>query len=255
MYLSRRNGACAYTLLSGYNGRSNSTEMVKTCCVYKFRYVFNADARSRGVSFPRFSKDKRKRRVWVKPVDRDKWEPGNHSWICSDHFLHGWHGEDPSDDNNGPTLFQYKREITSLQFSLHAHGSYCRAEEASDDNDEDLCAITTDTTDDVNIHLTCDSGMQCEDDPLYVKNRELTQEISRLREELGRHKWGVELIRDNDGMTKFYTGLPSFAIFLWLYLAPKCSRITYWRGQGETTASDRVMRISFLLTMSTGPKK
>lgn len=51
-----------------------------------------------------------------------------------------------------------ERETASLQFSLLAHGSYCRAEEASDDNDEDLCAITTDTTDDVNIHLTCDSG-------------------------------------------------------------------------------------------------
>lgn len=150
-----------------------------------------------------------------------------------------------------------ERETASLQFSLLAHGSYCRAEEASDDNDEDLCAITTDTTDDVNIHLTCDSGMQCEDDPLLLENRELRQEISRLREELGRHKWGVERIKDNDGMTKFYTGLPSFAIFLWLfnYLAPKCSRMTYWRGQGQTTASDRVMRISFLLMMSIGPKK
>lgn len=82
--------------------------MVKTCCVYKCRNVFNADARSRGVSFFRFPKDKRKRRVWIKAVNRDKWEPGDHSWICSDHFLHGWHGEDPSDDNYGPTLFQYK---------------------------------------------------------------------------------------------------------------------------------------------------
>mgnify|MGYP005949993509 CR=1 FL=1 len=108
MYLSRSNGACAYTLPSGYSVCSNSTEMVKTCCVYKCRYVFCADVRSRGVSFVRFPKDKRKRRVWVKAVNRDKWEPSDHSWICFDHFLHGWHGDDPSDDNYGPTLFHYK---------------------------------------------------------------------------------------------------------------------------------------------------
>lgn len=140
-----------------------------------------------------------------------------------------------------------ERESASLQFSLLAHGSYCRAEEATDDNDEDLSTITTD---DVNIHLTCDSGVQCKDDPLLLENRELRQEISRLREELGRHKWGVERIKDNDGMTKFYTGLSSFAIFLWLfnYLAPKCSRMTYWRGQGQTTTSDRVRMSSSSLS-------
>lgn len=100
MYLSRSNGACACMLPSGYSVCRNSTEMVKTCYVYKCRNVFNTDARLRGVSFFRFPIDKRKR--------RDKWEPGDPSWICSDHFLHGWHGEDPSDDNYGPTLFQYK---------------------------------------------------------------------------------------------------------------------------------------------------
>ena len=81
---------------------------MKNCCVYKCRNVCNADARSRGLSFFRFPKDKRKRRVWIKAVNRDKWEPDKHSWICSDHFLHGWHGDDPSDDNYGPTLFAYK---------------------------------------------------------------------------------------------------------------------------------------------------
>ena len=44
---------------------SNSKEMVKNCCVYKCRNVCNADARSRGLSFFRFPKDKRNRRVWI----------------------------------------------------------------------------------------------------------------------------------------------------------------------------------------------
>ncbi|XP_078331887.1 uncharacterized protein LOC144625315 [Crassostrea virginica] len=257
--------------------------MVKNCCVYKCRNVCNADARSRGLSFFRFPKDKRKRRVWIKAVNRDKWEPDKHSWICSDHLLHGWHGDDPSDDNYGPTLFAYKdsrseedfkrekrrldrestkkkeneeiisreRETASLHFSLLAHGSYCtRVEEATDkyyNNYEDPSAIPTD---DVNIHLTCDSSVQCDEDPLLQENRELRQEIGRLSRELGKNKWGVERIKDNDGMTKFYTGLPAFAIFLWLfnYLAPKCSRMTYWRGQGQTTSTDRVRMSSSILS-------
>lgn len=77
--------------------------------------------------------------------------------------------------------------------------------------------------------------MQCEDDPLLLENR---------------HKWGVERIKDNDGMTKFSTGLPSFAIYLWLFnfLASKCSRMTYWRGHGQLTAGDRVRMSSSYLS-------
>ena len=84
---------------------------MKNCCVYKCRNVCNADARSRGLSFFRFPKDKR-----IKAVNRDKWEPDKHSWICSDHFLHGWHGDDPSDDNYGPTLFAYKDSRSEEDF-------------------------------------------------------------------------------------------------------------------------------------------
>ena len=30
-------------------------------------------------------------------------------------------------------------------------------------------------------------------------------------------RWSVNKIRDNDKATKFFTGLPSFAVFLWLF--------------------------------------
>jgi len=40
---------------------------------------------------------------------------------------------------------------------------------------------------------------------------------SILRQQLSRKTWGVHKIKDNDEMTKFYTGLPSFAIFMWLF--------------------------------------
>lgn len=114
-------------------------------------------------------------------------------------------------------------------------------------DDQDIAAAVPcayhEITDDVDVPImTCDSGVQCEEDPLLVENRHLKKEVRRLQEELRKHKWGAERIRDDDAMTRFYTGLPSFAIFLWLYnyLSSKCSRMTYWRGEGQTSSSDRL---------------
>jgi hypothetical protein len=38
-----------------------------------------------------------------------------------------------------------------------------------------------------------------------------------LQQQLAKMRWGIHKIKDNDSMTKFYTGLPSFAIFMWLF--------------------------------------
>ncbi|XP_061178177.1 uncharacterized protein LOC133186841 [Saccostrea echinata] len=262
--------------------------MVKSCCVYKCRNVCNGESRSKGVSFFRFPKNKRKRRAWIKAVNRDKWTPNEHTWICSQHFVDGWHGDEPSDDNYAPTIFAYKqkrseedfnreqrrldrettkeklcserinreRESANLEFSLLAHGSYCRSTDESGDHSTEGNALTrlsdhdeNGPTDDVDIKLTCDAGVQCEEDPLLKENRNLKEEVRRLREDLRKHKWSAERIKDDDGMTRFYTGLPSFTIFLWLYnyLSSKCSRMTYWRGEGQTSTTDRVRMSSSCL--------
>lgn len=74
--------------------------------------------------------------MWIKAVNRDKWEPGDHSWICSDHFLHGWHGEEPSDDNYGPTLFQYK--ITRSEEDLRREKRRLDRESTKEKHDEEV---------------------------------------------------------------------------------------------------------------------
>lgn len=38
-----------------------------------------------------------------------------------------------------------------------------------------------------------------------------------LEKKLKQKTWDVNKIKDDDKATKFYTGLPSFAIFLWLF--------------------------------------
>ncbi|KAJ8308985.1 hypothetical protein KUTeg_013859, partial [Tegillarca granosa] len=232
--------------------------MVKTCCVYKCNNQYNAAAKVKGVSFFRFPKDQRKRRAWIKAINRRDWLPNDHSWICSEHFIDGWHGEEPTDNNYAPTIFAYKsatpsasqieresrhrcrdiskeqldkatqdqqREQLNKSFSLFAHSDYCTQEQEWEE------AVPTTT-----------SADDCEPDPLLVENIALRREVKQLKEELRKHKWSVEKISDNDSATKFYTGLPTFAVFVWLfqYLESKSSRMTYWTGESSTPSGDRL---------------
>lgn len=56
-------------------------------------------------------------------------------------------------------------------------------------------------------------GVQCDPDPLLLKNMALKSEIRRLQG----LQWYVDKIKDDDTKTKFYTGLPSFVVFMWLF--------------------------------------
>ena len=46
-----------------------------------------------------------------------------------------------------------------------------------------------------------------------LENQRLKSELKRLQDT----KWSVAKIKDGGGMTKFYTGLPSFAVVMWLF--------------------------------------
>lgn len=60
-------------------------------------------------------------------------------------------------------------------------------------------------------------GSQCDPDPLFKENELLREENKLLKEQMEKIQWGVNKIKDDDNATRFYTGLPSFAVFLWLY--------------------------------------
>lgn len=60
-------------------------------------------------------------------------------------------------------------------------------------------------------------GPQCDPDPIFKENGLLREENKILKEQMERLQWGVSKIKDDDVATRIYTGLPSFAVFLWLY--------------------------------------
>lgn len=79
---------------------------------------------------------------------------------------------------------------------------------------------------DIGARHTRDAGVQSDPDPLLLENLALKSETRRLQG----LQWSVDKIKDDDTKTKCYTGLPSFAVFMWLfnYLVPKCEKMVYY---------------------------
>lgn len=52
---------------------------------------------------------------------------------------------------------------------------------------------------------------------MYKECDALGKELKKCKKDLQNARWSVEKIKDDDEKTKFYTGLPTFAVFLWLF--------------------------------------
>ncbi|XP_021373039.1 THAP domain-containing protein 1-like [Mizuhopecten yessoensis] len=143
--------------------------MVKTCIVYKCANQFD---RSKKVSFFRFPKDKLKRKTWIKALNRDGWVPNESSWICSEHFIDGWHGYDPADENYATTIFKYKLEEVKKKVSLPMHRGSCKPVP------EPEAEAEVQEEDDIDVNVLVDTGVQCDEDPLLLENRRLQEEVS-----------------------------------------------------------------------------
>ncbi|XP_069125298.1 uncharacterized protein [Argopecten irradians] len=250
--------------------------MVRSCVVYK---CFNkADDRGKEncTSFFRFPKNKRKRQAWIKAVNRENWNPTDASYICSEHFDGGWHSDDPEDVNYRPTLFSYKQSTASDLEQARASRLLRRrkeqeileAEKANKDllqrrhrfsvmsNDyslppeaavEDIDVVETDMEidgegrDDTNVKSVKEAGMQTDVDPVFSEREKLGEELKKTKEELRKTRWNADKIRNDDAKTKFYTGLPTYAIFIWLFnfLKRKAERMTFWTGPAKTANLER----------------
>ena len=63
-------------------------------------------------------------------------------------------------------------------------------------------------------------------------------EISHLRASLlTKPEFDIELLKDNDKLTRFYTGMPTYDSFMALveYLEPKAKEMRVWKGSSTNT--------------------
>ena len=78
--------------------------MVKSCCAFG---CYNKFAKDSGISFYRFPTDKERRSKWISAVKRKDWEPNEHTWLCSAHFVSGKKSNDPLSPDYIPSVFSF----------------------------------------------------------------------------------------------------------------------------------------------------
>ncbi|XP_048741725.1 uncharacterized protein LOC125655464 [Ostrea edulis] len=105
--------------------------------------------------------------------------------------------------------------------------------------------------DDTDVKTFHDCSIQTDPDPVYKECEQLGKELEKCQKDLHNARWNVNNIKDDDEKTNFYTGLPTFAVFLWLFnfLRPKAEKMVYWAGPAKTVYQERKRASTGSLTL------
>ena len=66
-------------------------DMVRSCSALGCTNRDSEASRSKGIKFYRFPKNEEKRKLWLKALEREDFDPSESAAICSIHFVGGMH--------------------------------------------------------------------------------------------------------------------------------------------------------------------
>lgn len=155
----------------------------------------------------------RRRLAWLKNINRKDWTPGPGARVCSTHFITNKPSSllDESNPDWAPTLKMGHDEVNIADLSRYERNKRRRLctslpEVASEYHYKDASTQT-----DESFHNEASSQTDGYIDSLESDNVALRSELQAL--EMNHHKITDELFQENEGILKFYTGLPNWTIF------------------------------------------
>ena len=84
--------------------------MCKSCCAIGCTNRYSKDC---GLGFYRFSEEPAKRAQLIATVSRKNWQPNEHTWICSAHFVGGAKSNDPLSPAYIPSVFCHVESLVT----------------------------------------------------------------------------------------------------------------------------------------------
>ena len=245
-----------------------STITMPTSCVVfgcASRWIKSEDDDQACLKFFAMPRDPERRKLWTNAINRKGWTAKDHHRVCSRHFIQGKPSRNPLHPDHIPSLHMGGKE--GEKSVGRGKGKLARFERTVERRQKESASFQVDLPPEdhrsyvefslVNErpkewkrdhHVSFEPGDACIQTVggfALAADRlaQLEQENARLREKMeetsSTRTFGLHLICDSDRKTKFYTGLPTYAVFeaLYTYLESEAATMTYWHGQ-DTPVSD-----------------
>ena len=213
--------------------------MGKSCCAIG---CTNRHYKGCGVSFYRFPVDSSRRGSWVAAVKRKNWQPTEHSWLCSEHFISGKKSDDPLSPDFVPTVFNYmqspekrrgKRQLQRYEQRIHSKKrrlEYSQGNVSATALPETSCSspvmqpnevatqidvISTSEASTSTSDGSCNAATMTDMSGRYIEALE-EECLKPVSEKCGEFSapWSENALKSDERKVKFFTGLPSFGILM-----------------------------------------
>ena len=209
------------------------------------------------MGFFQFSVDPRRKEVWIWAISwldasGRKWEQSVQDRICGFHYVCGRSSKEESAIDYVPTIFRDAKKRGNARKSDPAREERAakRSRNKPIDNEvQDAASVLMDLSWHTEPNIEAKAFVDCRiqvSDSIWEENGRLWDEVATLKatvcdlkrqlQDRENSNSKLQLIQDNDKKTKFYTGLPSIAVFmaLFTFLKPKIESMSMWTGKSDT---------------------